>query len=59
MPLKLHGFPLSPNTQLPAFILQELNLPYDFVLVDITKGDQKTDTYLGNNPFGQVGILPT
>jgi len=57
MAVKLHGFPLSPNTQLVALILEELKVPYEFVLIDITKGHQKTDEYLGKNPFGQTPML--
>ncbi|KAL8807196.1 MAG: hypothetical protein Q9182_000878 [Xanthomendoza sp. 2 TL-2023] len=38
-------------------IILEMDLPYEHVLVDIAKGDQKTEAYKKLQPFGKVPAL--
>jgi|SRR5882757_7604160 len=41
----------------PRWVLQELEVPFDAVTVDITKGEQHTPDFLKLNPAGQVPVL--
>src|SRR5438477_3651369 len=57
MVLKLYGFIYSTNTQRVVLVLKELNVPYEFVNVDLTKGEQKSAEYLAKQPFGVVPFM--
>jgi glutathione S-transferase len=41
----------------PRWVLQELEIPFDALTVDITKGEQRTADFLQINPAGQVPVL--
>src|SRR5689334_19873186 len=41
----------------PRWVLQELDIPFDAVVVDLTKGEQRTPDFLKLNPAGQVPVL--
>ena len=57
-PVTLIGFPTSTCTRRVAVVLKEKNIPYEFVTVDLTKGEQKDGQYLATKqPFGQVPVL--
>jgi glutathione S-transferase len=55
--LKLHGFPMSPNTRRALFALEEHGAPYELVPVDLMSGEQKSPAYLALNPTGRVPTL--
>ncbi len=55
--LKLHGFPMSPNTRRALFALEELAEPHELVPVDLMAGEHKTAAYLALNPTGRVPTL--
>jgi glutathione S-transferase len=55
--LKVHGFPMSPNTRRALFALEELPEPYEFVPVDLMAGEHKKAAYLALNPTGRVPAL--
>jgi glutathione S-transferase len=55
--LKLHGFPMSPNTRRALFALEELGETYELVPVDLMAGQQRTEAYLALNPTGRVPTL--
>jgi glutathione S-transferase len=55
--VKLYGFPMSPNTRRARFALEEHGVPYEFVVVDLMKGEQKAPPYLAMNPTGRVPTL--
>ncbi|KAF9800158.1 hypothetical protein IEO21_10423 [Rhodonia placenta] len=57
MVLKLHGFSLSTCTRRVALVLKEKNVPYKLVPVDLTKNENKSPSYLANQPFGQVPYI--
>jgi len=57
MVLKLYGFPLSVATRRVALVLHEKNIPYDFIPVDLSKGEHKLPDYVAKHPFGQVPYL--
>lgn len=55
--LKLHGFPMSPNTRRALFALEEVGAAYELVAVDLMTGAQKAPSYLALNPTGRVPTL--
>ncbi|TFY56552.1 hypothetical protein EVG20_g8883 [Dentipellis fragilis] len=57
MSLKLHGFPLSTCTRRVAVVAKEKNVPYELVVVDLLKGEQKSAAFLAKQPFGQVPYI--
>jgi Glutathione S-transferase len=57
MVLKLYGWPKSTCTQRVATTLQEKKVPYEFIMVDLFKGESKTAEYLKKQPFGQVPYI--
>ncbi|CEJ62805.1 Putative Glutathione S-transferase [Penicillium brasilianum] len=58
MVLKLHGFPLSTCTNRVRTVLLEKGLEAEFIPVDLSKGEQKSEAYLNElHPFGKVPVL--
>lgn len=55
MVLKLYGSAMSFSRVLVTIL--EKDLPYEHVLIDIAKGDQKTEEYKNLQPFGKVPVL--
>ncbi|KAL8910260.1 MAG: hypothetical protein Q9171_004424 [Xanthocarpia ochracea] len=55
MVLKLHGSAMSFARVL--VVILEKDLPYEHILVDIAKGDQKSEAYKKLQPFGKVPAL--
>ncbi len=55
--LKLHGFPMSPNTRRARFALEEHGVAYEFVPVDLMSGEHRSPAYLALNPTGRVPTL--
>ena len=57
MVLKLYGSSPSTCTRRVATVLKEKEVPYEFVPVDVMKGENKTLEYLAKQPFGQVPYI--
>jgi len=57
MTLKLYGSPSSTSTQRAAVILHEKQLPFEFIHIDLAKGEQKLPEHMERSPFGQVPVL--
>jgi len=57
MVLKLFGYHLSTPTATVVMVLREKKIPFEFVPVDITKGENKSPAYLEKQPFDQVPYL--
>lgn len=57
MVLKLYGSPVSTCTRRVAVTLKEKNVPFEFITVDIAKGEHKSPDFLVKQPFGQVPYL--
>lgn len=57
MVLKLYGLHESHFVRLVAAVLIEKQVPFEFVEVDLSKGEQKTPEYLAKNPFGLVPCI--
>ena len=57
MVLQLHGFSHSTCTTRVATVLKEYNVPFEFVSVDLTKGEHKAESFMKIQPFGQVPFI--
>jgi glutathione S-transferase len=55
--ITLYGHPLSGNSYKVRLLLELLSLDYQWVQVDLLKGEHKAPPYLAINPFGQVPAL--
>lgn len=55
--IKLYGHELSGNSYKAQLFLELLNLDYEWINVDLMKGEHKAPEYLALNPFGQVPLL--
>jgi glutathione S-transferase len=55
--MKLYGFPLSGHAHRAQLLLELLNLPYDYVTVDLKNGTQRAPAFLAMNPLGEVPVL--
>lgn len=55
--IKLYGHEISGNSYKARLMLSLLNLDYEWVKVDLMKGEHKSPEYLAINSFGQVPVL--
>ena len=55
MVLKLYGSAMATSRVLVTIL--EMELPYELVLIDIAKGEQKGEDYKKLQPFGKVPAL--
>lgn len=55
--IKLYGNPFSTCTRKVLTTLVETKTPYEFIVVDFTKGEHKQEPHLGRQPFGQVPAI--
>jgi glutathione S-transferase len=55
--IKLYDFPLSGHGHRARLMLSLLDLEYENITVDLTKGEQREDSFKALNPFGQVPVL--
>ena len=56
-PIRLYGFPLSGHTHRVKLFLSLLNLPLDYVSIDLAGGEHKGADFLAMNPFGQIPVI--
>jgi GSH-dependent disulfide-bond oxidoreductase len=47
----------TPNGQKPAIMLEEIGLPYQIFPVNISQGEQHTDTFMAINPNGKIPAI--
>ncbi|KAG7091771.1 hypothetical protein E1B28_008174 [Marasmius oreades] len=57
MTIKLYGLIVSTRTTRVMITLHELGVPYEFIKVDLFKGEHKDPEYLKKHPFGQLPTL--
>ncbi|KAJ6560956.1 glutathione S-transferase [Mycena sp. CBHHK59/15] len=57
MVLKLFGAPMSTCTRRVAVVLVEKKVPFEFIVVDMAKGEHKSGAFTANQPFGQVPYI--
>ncbi len=55
--MKLYVFPLSPRSIKVLAVAHHLDLPFESVFVDLTKGEHKTPQLLRLNPNGRMPVL--
>lgn len=55
--IKLYGHEISGNSYKARLMLSLLNLEYEWIGVDLIKGEHKSPEYLAMNSFGQVPLL--
>ncbi len=57
MPLTLYGDPISGNCLKVRWVAERLGLAYDWIDVNVVKGEAKAAALLSLNPAGQVPIV--
>ncbi|KAI0701450.1 glutathione S-transferase C-terminal-like protein [Cerioporus squamosus] len=57
MVLKLYGIQQSTCTKRVRIVLEELNVPYELVVVDYLNGEHKSPEFVAIQPFGQIPYL--
>jgi glutathione S-transferase len=55
--IQLYGHELSGNCYKVRLFLELLKLEYEWIRLDLMKGEHKSPAYLDLNPFGQVPLL--
>ncbi|MGQ0501261.1 MAG: glutathione S-transferase family protein [Panacagrimonas sp.] len=55
--MKLYGMKGSGNCWKPATLMQQLGMAFDWVEIDILKGESRTPAYLALNANGKVPLL--
>lgn len=55
--MKIYGDSISGNCQKVVWTADSLGLSYDWIEVDIMKGESRTPTFLAMNPAGQVPVV--
>lgn len=55
--IKIYGHEVSGNAYKVKLLATLLGLEYEWIRVDLMKGEQKSPEYLARNPFGQVLTL--
>ena len=55
--IKLYGNKLSPPSNKVEMCINLLGLEYEFVFVDLLKGQQRTSDFLSLTPFGKIPVL--
>jgi len=53
---RLHGF-FTQNSMKTLYVLEELGVDYEYVYVDLAKGDNRTDRFRNMTPVGKVPVL--
>jgi len=51
--IKIYGHEVSGNAYKVKLLATLLGLEYEWIRVDLMKGEQKSPAYLARNPFGQ------
>lgn len=55
--MKLYGIPLSGHTHRVELFLNLLQLPHEYVMVDLANGEHKQAAFLAKNAFGEIPVL--
>lgn len=57
MTIRIHAFPRSPRAFKALWAAHQLEVPFEFKLVDLTKGEQNSPAFLALNPNGRMPVL--
>lgn len=55
--MKLYFHPMSGNSRRVRLVLAHLNVACEQVVIDLTKGEQRSEAHLARNPNGRVPVL--
>lgn len=55
--IKVFGYPGSTCTRKVLMVLNERQCPFEFITVDLAKGEQKKAEHLERHPFGVVPVI--
>lgn len=55
--MKLYDYPKSGNGYKVRLLLAHLNMPYEYIPLDILQGETRTTEFLQKNPNGRVSLL--
>ena len=55
--IKIYGDILSGNCLKVKYVADYLNIPYEWIHVDVLKGKTRTPAFLKINPFGQIPVV--
>lgn len=55
--IKLYGHELSGNCYKVKLLLSLLGIEYEWIKIDLLKGEHQTPQFLSLNPFGQVPVI--
>lgn len=55
--MKLYDDPMSGNGYKARLLLAHLSMPYQYVPIDILRGESRTDEFLRKNPNGRIPVL--
>lgn len=55
--LQIHGLTISSNTTKTVFVAQALGIDYEFIAMDLFKGEHKTPEHLKRHPLGKLPTL--
>jgi len=58
-PVTIYGMNFSTCTRRVITTLEEKNVPYELVVVDLSKGAHKQPEHLARQPFGQFPLSKT
>lgn len=54
---KLYGMSASGNCWKPAVLMKQLGIPFQWIEVDLLKGESRSPQFLAKNPNGKVPLL--
>ncbi|KAF5361852.1 hypothetical protein D9756_002057 [Leucocoprinus leucothites] len=57
MVLKIYGHPLSTPSKLVAAICYEKEVPFEFITLDLLKGESRNPEHMARNPWGKVPVI--
>ncbi|KAL1730374.1 glutathione S-transferase [Schizophyllum commune] len=57
MVLKLYGADISTTAPMVALVLHELNVPFEYIQLDLLRGEHKQPEHTKNQPFGRVPYI--
>ncbi|KAH7883392.1 thioredoxin-like protein [Phlebopus sp. FC_14] len=57
MVLKVYGYGWSACTRTVLLVCKEKQIPYEFITVDLKKGENRHPPYVKHQPFGQVPYI--
>lgn len=55
--LKIYGLPVSSPSNKVRYVANYLEIPYEFTIINLAKGEQKSPEYLKLNPLGRVPAI--